>query len=111
MSARFYRNPMGRGFASGCLVRLLAKERPRASPEGPRKAGIGQRRGCQDRALVLLGRRHPAPGSHLPLEETAPPSAVVPFASSPFAHPIPQKPPSRQRRFVQCFPRLPWRYR
>jgi hypothetical protein len=73
-----------------CLVRLLAKERPRAQPEEPRKAGIGQRRGCQDRAKNLLGRLHPAAGSHLPSEETAPPFAVVPFTSSPFAHPIPQ---------------------
>jgi hypothetical protein len=52
--------------------------------------GIGQRRGCFDRATVLLGRRHPATGSHLPSEETAPPYAVAPFASSPFAHLIPQ---------------------
>jgi hypothetical protein len=28
---------------------------PRAQPEGPRGAGIGQRRGCQDRAKILLG--------------------------------------------------------
>jgi hypothetical protein len=73
-----------------CFVRLLAKERPRAQPEGPCEAGIGQRRGCQDRAKNLLGRLHPAAGSHLPLEETAPPFVVVPFALSPFAHPIPQ---------------------
>jgi hypothetical protein len=52
-----------------CLVRLLAKERPRAEPEGPCEAGIGQRRGCQDRTKKLLERLHPAAGSHLPLEE------------------------------------------
>jgi hypothetical protein len=79
-----------RALRAACLVRLLAKERPRAQPEGPCEAGIGQRRGCQDRAKILVGRLHPATGSHLPSEETAPPSAVVPFASSPFAHPIPQ---------------------
>ena len=64
--------------------------RPRAWPEGPRKAGIGQRRGCFDRANILLERRHSATGSHLPSEDTAPPFAVAPFASSPLAHLIPQ---------------------
>jgi hypothetical protein len=63
---------------------------PRSGAEGPREAGIGQRRGCFDRATVLLGRRHPATGSHLPSEDTAPPFAVAPFASSPFARPISQ---------------------
>jgi hypothetical protein len=88
MSDRFYRNPNGTGFCRRSnLVRFLAKERPGAQPEGPCEAGIGQRRECLDRALVLLGRRHPATGSHLPLEDTAPPYAVS-FASSPFAHPI-----------------------
>jgi hypothetical protein len=83
-----------------CLVRLLAKERPRASPEEPRKAGVGQRWGCQDRAKMLLARLHPAAGSHLPTEDTASPSAVVPFASSPFPHPIPQ---SRRRAREDLF--------
>jgi hypothetical protein len=32
---------------------------PRGQPEGPRKAGIGQRRGCFDRSKDLLGRLHP----------------------------------------------------
>jgi hypothetical protein len=93
MSARFYRNPMGRGLAlrAVCLVRLLAKGNdPERGPRGPAKRGIGQRRGCQDRAKNLLGRWHPATGSHLPSEDTALPFALAPFASSPFAHPIPQ---------------------
>jgi hypothetical protein len=68
------------GLRTVCLVRLLAKERPRAQPEGPCEAGIGQWRGCQDRAKHLLGRLHPAVGTHLPLEETAPPFAVRPRA-------------------------------
>ena len=62
---------------------------PRTLPEGSREAGIEQRRGCQDRAKNLLGHLHPATASHLPLEDTALPFAVAPFASSPFAHPIP----------------------
>jgi hypothetical protein len=46
-----------------------------ASHEGPRAAGIGQRRGCRDR---VSWRLHPAAGSHLPAEGTAPPFAVAP---------------------------------
>jgi hypothetical protein len=90
VSPDFTATQVGRGLRAVCLVRLLAKERPRAQPEGSCEAGIGQRRGCQDRARILLGRLHPATGSHLPSEETAPPCAGVPFASSPFVHPIPQ---------------------
>ena len=60
---------------------------PRSVARGAHEAGIGQRRGCFDRAMVLLGRRHSVTGSHLPLEDTAPPFAGAPFASSPFAHP------------------------
>jgi hypothetical protein len=63
---------------------------PHSVTRGACEAGIGQRRECFDRVTVLLGRRHPATGSHLPLEDTAPPFAVAPFASSLFAHPIPQ---------------------
>jgi hypothetical protein len=101
VSARFYRNPNGTGLCEqSAFVKLLAKERPRAQPEGACEAGIGQRRGCQDRSRILLGRLHPAAGSHLPSEETAPPLAVVPFASSPFAHPISQ---SRRRASEDLF--------
>jgi hypothetical protein len=42
---------------------------------------------------------HPAAGSHLPSEDTAPPFAVA-FTSSPFAHPIPQ---SRRRASGDLF--------
>ena len=50
--------------------------RPGASHEGPREAGIGQRRGCLGR---VSRRPHPAAGSHLPAEGTAPPCTVAPF--------------------------------
>jgi hypothetical protein len=78
---------------AGCSWVYDAKEcnavRPEASPEGPPEAGSGS---GGDATTAAINQRcgHPAAGSHLPLEETAPPSAVVPFASSPFAHPIPQ---------------------
>jgi len=51
--------------------------RPEALQEGPREAGIGQRRGCHDRIMSTAGRLHPATGSHLPSEDTAPPCAVA----------------------------------
>ena len=90
MSARFYRNPDGTGFAGGLPCQAPSEgERPRASPEGPAKRGSGSG-GDAETAQMILGRLHPATGSHLPLEDTAPPFAVAPFASSPFAHPIPQ---------------------
>jgi hypothetical protein len=65
---------------------------PKASPEGAREAGIGQRR---DAATALLECLNPAAGSHLPLESTAPPFAVAPFVASPFVYPNPAKPSSR----------------
>ncbi|SEL47005.1 hypothetical protein SAMN05216387_1125 [Nitrosovibrio tenuis] len=49
---------------------------PKASPEGPGERGSGSV-GCRDR---VCGRLHPAAGSHLPLEGTAPPCAVAPKA-------------------------------
>ncbi|MBN9127135.1 MAG: hypothetical protein J0I90_06060, partial [Nitrosospira sp.] len=89
---------------------------PGAWPEGPREAGDRAASGMPDRAKVCMGRQQPATGSHLLLEDTAPPCAVSPdfaatlmgrgfasglpcqapdegdqpFASSPFAHSIPQ---------------------
>ena len=71
--------------ATGRIVRFLRRMtalqhlgmgRLGASHEGPREAGIGQRRGCRDR---VSWRPHPATGSHLPLEGTAPPCAVASF--------------------------------
>jgi hypothetical protein len=63
---------------------------PQSVARGAPRSGDRAAAGMPDRAKKLLGRLHPATGSHLPLEETAPPLAVVPFASSPFAYPIPQ---------------------
>ena len=65
---------------------MLPERGQRAALRSGDRAAVG----CFDRATVLLGRRHPAAGSHLPPEDTASPYAVAPFASSPFAHPIPQ---------------------
>ncbi|HTJ55738.1 MAG TPA: hypothetical protein VL380_10040 [Nitrosospira sp.] len=59
-------------------LQLLTMGAPKALPEGPRQAGIGQRRGCPT-ALIHRGRLHPAAGSHLPPEDTAPSFAVAPF--------------------------------
>ena len=59
---------------------------PRAWPEGSRKGGSGS---GGNSAKMHVGRQQPATGSHLPLEDTALPFAVAPFASSPFAHPSP----------------------
>jgi hypothetical protein len=93
---------------------------PRAWPEGPREVGIGQRRGCQSTPKYTWGASIPLRGRIFLSEDTAPPCAVSPdftatlmgrgfasglpcqapseggqpFASSPFAHPIPQ---SRRR--------------
>jgi hypothetical protein len=82
--------PIGPGFADGLPCQTPSKGTPQSVARGTLRSGIGQRRGCQDRARNLLGRLHPAAGSHLPLEDTAPPFAVVPFASSSFAHHISQ---------------------
>jgi hypothetical protein len=62
---------------SGALQLLGMEWRPEASHEGPREAGIGQRRGCHDRVSHARGRPHPASGLHLPAEGTAPPCAVA----------------------------------
>ena len=62
---------------------------PRSVARGTREGGSGSGGDAATAAMKLVGR-HPAPGSHLPTEDTASPSAVVPFVSSPFAHPIPQ---------------------
>ena len=62
---------------------------PWSVARGTREAGSGSGGDAATAAMKFKGV-HPAAGSHLPAEETARPSAVVPFASSPFAHPTPQ---------------------
>jgi hypothetical protein len=82
---------MGRGFAGGLPCQAPSEgERPRAWSEGPCEARDRAAAGMSRRAKNLSGRLRPATGSHLPSEDTALPFAVAPFASSPFAHPIPQ---------------------
>ncbi len=76
----------------------------RSAGRGTREAG-STRVGDAATAFMDDWVVHPAAGSHLPAEDTAQPFAVA-FASSPFAHPIPQ---SRRRarvgsvqRFLDC---------
>ena len=45
-----------------CSQRLGMEWRPEASHEGPREAGIGQRRGCRDRVPRAWGARIPLRG-------------------------------------------------
>src|SRR5690242_12607869 len=111
------------------MPRSVTQWRPKASPEGSREAGIGQRWAPRPRDYISLGRSHPATGSHLPSEDTALPYAVAPdftaiqmergfaggllcqapcegdrpFPSSPFAHPIPQSPRRARVGFIQRF--------
>src|SRR5579871_387118 len=43
-------------------LQLLGMGRPRASAEGPREAGIGQRRGCPAALMIRWGARIPLRG-------------------------------------------------
>jgi hypothetical protein len=49
---------------------------PERGPRGPAKRGSGSAGDAGDRAKTVSGRSQPATGSHLPLEDTAPPFAV-----------------------------------
>jgi hypothetical protein len=88
--ARFYRNPDGDGALWAiCLVRLLARERPGAWPEGPAKRGSGSE--------GMLRPRHSSVGVPASCYGVASSfgrhcSALRgrTFASSPFAHSVPQ---------------------
>ena len=73
---------------------------PKSVARGAPRSGDRAAVGAETRDYMLFGRSHPATGSHLPMEGTAPPSAVAPFASSPFAHPIPR---SRRRASGDLF--------
>ena len=50
---------------------------PKSVARGDREAGSGSGGGCGDRDYELTGALHPATGSHLPSEGTAPPYAVA----------------------------------
>ena len=76
---------------------------PKALHEGPAKRDRAASGDAGDRDYGLTGGVHPAAGSHLPSEGTAPPFAVAPFASSPFAHPIPQSRRRARAGFIQRF--------
>jgi hypothetical protein len=83
-----------------CFARLLAKGAPECCPKAARS---GDRAAVDaERDYISLGRSHSATGSHLPSEGTAPPFAVA-FASSPFAHPIPQSRRRAHMGFIQKF--------
>src|SRR5574340_1649469 len=72
-------------------LQLLGMEwRPRASPEGTPRRGDRAAAGMPGRAYGTLGCPHPATGSHLPAEDTAPPFAVAFRVVAPC--PAPQKP-------------------
>ncbi len=68
--------------------------RDQSAGRGAPRSGIDPRIGMRRSHLWMTRAVHPAAGSHLPSEATAPPFA---FASSPFAHPLPQ---SRRRARV-----------
>ena len=89
VSADFAATRMGRSFASDLFCQAPSEGRPEALVEGLAKRDWAAS-GCNDRAILNLGHQHPASRSHLPSEDTAPLFAVAPFASSPFAHLIPQ---------------------
>ena len=93
--------------ATGSHLPLEDTARPfavatRSAGRGTREAGSTH---VGDAATALMDdwAVHPAAGWHLPSEDTAPPFAVAPFASSPFAHPIPQSRRRARAGFIQRF--------
>ena len=112
--------------AGTTMSRSATRWLPKAWPEGPREAGIGQRRRCRTAPEYTWWAPTARYGDAFPLEETAPPCAVSPdftatrmgrgfagglscqipgegnrpFASVLFAHPIPQ---SRRRASGDLF--------
>ena len=63
---------------------------PQSVARGAPRSGDRAAAGMPDRTKVYVRPRQPATGSHLPSVDTAPPFPVAPFASLPFAHPIPK---------------------
>jgi hypothetical protein len=91
--------------------RLLRPSRcaPERGPRGPAKRGSGSGGDARPRQSI-----HGAPTARYGVASSCGRDCSALrglFALSHFAHPIPQSPPSRQRRFVQRFPkepRSPW---
>ena len=71
MSPDFTATRMGRALQAGlpCQAPSEGGPRPRASPEGPCGAGIGQWRGCRDR--IVGGARIPLSENNLLLHASA----------------------------------------
>jgi hypothetical protein len=87
-----------------CLVRLLAKGNdPERGPRGPAKRGIGQRRGCQDRAKNLLGRVCIPLRGRIFLRKTLLCPSRSHHSRRRLSRIPSRKTTSRQRRFVQRF--------
>jgi hypothetical protein len=80
MSTRFYRNPMGRDFAGGLPCQAPSEGTPQSAARGAPQSGDRAAAGMSRPRQEPVGRLHPAAGSHLPSEETAPPLAVRPGA-------------------------------
>ena len=64
--------------AGTTMPRSATPWRPQALPEGPAKRDRAAGGDAPTARRNYAGRYHPAAGSHLPSEETAPPYAVVP---------------------------------
>ena len=104
---------------------------PRSVARGVPRSGDRAAEGMPGRAKIYIWRQQPATGSHLPLEDTASPCAVCPILTQPgwdgalravclvrllakgstirvgaFRASHPEKPPSRQRRFIRRFPSM-----
>jgi hypothetical protein len=77
--------------------------RPRAWPEGPRKAGIGQRRECKRPRQDIVGSLTARCGVTSSFgRHCSALRGLIRVVAFRVSHPA--KPSSRQRRFVQCFP-------
>ena len=91
MSARFYRNPYGAGLCErSALSGSWRRSAPERRPRGPAERGSGSGGDASTAPQVCWGAGIPLRGRIFLSEDTAPPCAVAPFASPPFAHSIPQ---------------------
>ncbi len=91
----------GRGFAGGLPCQAPGEGAPRSvARRAPRKRGSGSGGDASTAPQFCWGAGIPLRGRIFLSEDTAPPCAAAPFASSPFAHPIPQ---SRRRASGDLF--------